>query len=323
MHTVASALIALSIVATGCASDVRSSEPARPDDSPPKRDSKETKTVDQVDASTKKPTARTDTPAAAPETERDGGASDDAPEDAPAGLRPRCVQKPTQVMIIGDSYINWITHTFPSDLATAAGQKGFRLEAIGAASMASGGATTLIPKQFELSYARDGDVHTVVMDGGGNDILVPAPRFDPLATCKNDPKSPTLPQCQSIVGEALGTATKLIDRAVEAGIRDVVYFFYPHVPQPTLIGGDAPNAILDYALPMVRDLCDDTVERTNGKLRCHFVDMVPVFEGHADWFFPGDIHPNSKGSRAMAAAVWETMKKNCVGQPASSGCCEP
>jgi hypothetical protein len=51
--------------------------------------------------------------------------------------------------------------------------------------------------------------------------------------------------------------------------------------------------------------------------------MVPVFEGHADYFAPSDIHPNPAGSKAMAAAIWEKMKQDCIAQPESSGCCTP
>jgi hypothetical protein len=40
-----------------------------------------------------------------------------------------------------------------------------------------------------------------------------------------------------------------------------------------------------------------------------------------DWFAPADLHPNTMGSAAMANAVWDKMVDNCVGQPASSGCC--
>jgi len=48
-----------------------------------------------------------------------------------------------------------------------------------------------------------------------------------------------------------------------------------------------------------------------------------VFEGHADWFAPGDIHENSLGSKAIAKAVVDVMRAQCIAQPASSGCCTP
>jgi len=79
---------------------------------------------------------------------------------------------------------------------------------------------------------------------------------------------------------------------------------------------------------MARDVCNSSLERTAGRMKCHFVDMVPVFDGKTGLFADavseaGDgVHPNSKGSKEMAKEIWKVMKEQCVGQPASSGCCE-
>ncbi|MET0343967.1 MAG: SGNH/GDSL hydrolase family protein [Polyangiales bacterium] len=312
-----------SLAALGCGDDAGA---IAPEDEDPR--ASETDDEEDDDSSMRDAGSRIDGGIAVVTTRPDAGKPDAASPATPAApdtpkLLPRCVKKPTQVMIIGDSYINWITHTFHADLQAASGQKGWRFEALGGTSIGSGGAFTPIPKQFDESLARDPDVHTVVMDGGGNDVLVASPEIDPEAKCKNDAKSPTLPECQKIVQIALKAGEDLMNRAAKAGVRDVVYFFYPEVPEGTLIGGAHPNAINAYALPKTRAMCEEAVQRTDGKLRCHFVDLVPVFAGHDDWFFPADIHPNSKGSKAMADVVWKTMKDACVGQPASSGCCEP
>ena len=74
----------------------------------------------------------------------------------------------------------------------------------------------------------------------------------------------------------------------------------------------------------MKALCDGALAATSGRLACHFVDLVPVFANHlADWFAPGDIHPNTLGSAAMAQAVWSTMQAECVAQPASGACWAP
>jgi hypothetical protein len=237
-----------------------------------------------------------------------------------ANLKPKCVKKPSQVMVIGDSYINWISHTFPQDLDKLTGG-GWRMEAIGAYSMGSGGIGS-IPSQYDLSIALDPDAHTILMDGGGNDILVADPTLDFFGDCKTE-KSATLMNCQTIVQKALDAADSLLQRASKAGIRDVVYFFYPHVPEGTALGGPKPNVILDYALPKVRDFCDGVEAKTGGKTRCTFIDLVPVFEGHPEWFVEGDIHENSDGSKQIAQKVWDVMRSKCIAQPEASGCCEP
>jgi hypothetical protein len=244
----------------------------------------------------------------------------DASVTPPSALKPKCMKKQSQGIVIGDSYINWITHQFPAQWDEVSGG-GWRMEAIGAYSMGSGG-IGFIPDQYKASIEKDPDAHTVLMDGGGNDILVADSNLDFWGDCKTD-KAPTLPNCQTIVDKAIAAADKMLQQASADGIRDVVYFFYPHVPKGTLLGGPNPWAILDYAKPKVRDFCEGVEAKTNGKTRCSFLDTIPLFEGHDDWFVPGDIHETEKGSKAIVDAVWKIMKDKCIGQPASSGCCEP
>ena len=249
-----------------------------------------------------------------------GSDSGTTPPTQPSALKPKCVKKPTQVMIIGDSYINWITHTFGDDMAKEAAGQRWRMEAVGGYSMGSGG-IGLIPVEYDDSIARDADCHTILMDGGGNDVLVADADIDPNRDCLSQ-KSPMLPQCQTIISKAIAAADALLKKASAAGVRDVVYFFYPHVPMGTLLGGESPNAVLDFAMPQVRKFCEGVEAETSGKTRCTFIDMVPVFQGHDDWFVDGDIHENSMGSAAMAHKIWGVMKDKCIAQPASSGCCE-
>jgi hypothetical protein len=251
-----------------------------------------------------------------------GTAADGGGQTAPADPNePPCESSPNDTVVIGDSYINWPSHTLPADLAAQSGET-WPLYAVGGASMATGGIAELIPDQFEDAVAANPNIKFVVMDGGGNDVLIPDASFAGGGDCKNSDMAGSLPVCQQIVKQSFDAATKLFTRMAEVGVKDVLYFFYPHVPKGTPIGGDNPNPILDYSLPMIKDICAETEMRTGGKLRCHFVDMIPVFEGHdPDWFAAGDIHPNSDGSAGMAKAIWDTMKNACMSQKASSGCC--
>jgi hypothetical protein len=233
--------------------------------------------------------------------------------------KPPCTTSPSQVVILGDSYLNWGTHTFGADMATAAGEM-WRMYAVGGFSMGSGG-IGLIPPEFDQALTDDKDIKAAVMDGGGNDILIPDATFG--ATCKDEMNPASDPVCQMIVKLALDAAKMLMNHMADSGVRDVVYIFYPHVPNNTVLGGANPNASLDYALPMAKALCDGAAQMTGGKLRCHFLDLVPVFDGHPEYFASADVHENSTGSTAMANAVWKLMKDNCVAQKASSGCCAP
>lgn len=246
--------------------------------------------------------------------------------DAPEHL-PSCIDDPAQVAILGDSYVDWVTHTFLSDFATESGKQ-WTSYAVGGNSMATGGAFGTIPDQYELAVASHPDLKLVIMDGGGNDILVPdTVMFPEAGQCTHTPDAPMIADCQAVVTAALDKAEALMLESADAGVRDIIYFFYPHIPGGGLISGPHPNEILDHALPKARAICESAYEKTEGRMKCHFVDMVPEFEGKqglfADvWSEAGDgVHPNAMGSKVMAKAVWRTMVEQCVGQPSSAGCC--
>jgi hypothetical protein len=248
-----------------------------------------------------------------------GGVGPGSGGAGPTGNKPPCMKNPSQVVQIGDSYMNWGTHTFPADLNAAAGVTFRPTNAIGGYSMGSGG-IGLIPPEFDTALAADPNIIAVVMDGGGNDVLIPSiGRPD----CKNMANAGTVPGCQAIVTDALAAADKLMTKMVASGVHDAIYFFYPHVPEPTALGGSNPNAMLDYALPIVKAFCDGVNAKVGGKANCWFLDTVPIFAGHSDWFAAGDIHENSTGSKAITQGIVDLMKAHCIAQPASSGCCAP
>jgi hypothetical protein len=244
---------------------------------------------------------------------------------APAGPKPQCLEDPNQIVMIGDSYVNWVTHTFPADI-NAASMLDIADFAVGGTSMGSGG-IGLIPPQFDTALQMHPTIAAVIMDGGGNDVLVPDTTMFPNgAECKAmGAQSPSIPDCQAIVQKAIDAGHKLFLHMADSGVKDAVFFFYPKVPTGTWLAQD-PNGMLDYALPKIQAECDNayqtSVQANPAKpIRCHFVNLVPVFDGHPEYFAMGDLHPNPMGSKAMATAVWAKMKQDCVAQPASSGCC--
>jgi hypothetical protein len=111
-----------------------------------------------------------------------------------------------------------------------------------------------------------------------------------------------------------------------AGVSDVIYFFYPHLPPdaPGTLAGPNSNEIQDYALVRAKAACDGALGVTGGKLACHFIDMVPPFEGQQATLIAADhVHPTLAGQGVIAAQIKAVMDRECLGKPASSGCCAP
>jgi lysophospholipase L1-like esterase len=232
---------------------------------------------------------------------------------------PPCVTKGSQIIVLGDSYMNLgdtaaMPHRYTEERARADGSLGatdaYRLYAVPGTSMATG----QIPSQLTQAINADRDIKAVIMTGGGNDILINNRQC--LST-----GSSQIASCQAAVQAAVAASKQMMQTGANAGISDVVYFFYPHVV-PGLLTGTNPNEMLDYSLPLAKAACDSAFQETNGRSRCHFIDMRGPFAGReAQYIKPDGIHPTAAGARVIGDGVWNKMEQQCVGQGPNSGCC--
>jgi lysophospholipase L1-like esterase len=240
--------------------------------------------------------------------------------------KPPCISNPSEVVFIGDSYVTgFLSPALQPSLASLyPAATSYRNYAVAGTSMATGGATGLIPPQLPEAVAAGKDIKLSIMDGGGNDILIcDATKFPNCATLCSSAGSSKNSECTSIVKQALDAATTLMTNAANDGIKDVIYFFYPHIPDKA--GGY--SEILDYAEPIAKKLCDDAFTTTGGKLTCHFVSTEAAFkaaggdENPANFSAVDGIHPSQAGQDIIAKQIYATMQSDCLGQ--TSGCCAP
>lgn len=244
------------------------------------------------------------------------------------GNGPPCIPNPIEgAAFLGDSYVTgaWSPDLRPALAALYSPAGWYPLYAAAGSSMATGGLPdrVFIPIQFDQAIAEHPNLVFTIMDGGGNDILLcDTVRYPSCDTLCAQAGSSTLAMCVDIVNQALVASRALMDKAANAGVRDVVYFFYPHIPMKN--GGYAE--ILDYSEPLARAACDEAATVTQGKLTCHFVSLVqPFIDAGGDLnpanFVSDGIHPSEIGQGIIASEIWKVMQRECLGQ--SSGCCTP
>jgi hypothetical protein len=119
--------------------------------------------------------------------------------------------------------------------------------------------------------------------------------------------------CRDVVAAAVEGAENLLDTAAKAGVENVVYVFYPQIPGSLLgVFATSPNEILEYALPMERQACEQAETRTNSSLRCYFLDLQPFFENHPELFADDGIHENAMGSAVIANEVQNMLKAHGI-----------
>jgi lysophospholipase L1-like esterase len=267
----------------------------------------------------------------APSGGSSGAASGGAAGGGNTSGMPPCITKPSEIVLIGDSYITGFSGSpalqpaIATIIPTAAMWRNY---AIAGMSMAQGGiplgnpaGVMYIPDQWPEAIAADKDIKLVVMDGGGNDALLP-PAGSPAADCKNQATAGTMAACQMLVSTTIAAADKLVMAMASSGVKDVIYFFYPHLPGTGILSGTNPNAIDDYSAPLVQKECESATMKTSGKLNCHFIDLRTPFGSDYTANISGDgVHPTAAGQTIIATQITNLMKSACLGQ--SSGCCSP
>ena len=261
-------------------------------------------------------------------------AGDDAPESTTQpDAAPACVKgqvQPSEVVMLGDSYLDPAWGNVGPTLMTEAGAM-YRHYYIGAASMAWGNPDTqfYIPYQYDPMALTDtavpdpSDIKVVIMDGGGNDVLIGNTSCETMAPPANT-------SCVTTVQNAIDEAhTEMLEMA-QKGVQSVVYFFYPHLNPAGggILQTPAPavNDTLDYAYPLAEKMCcgsSFTSSMTSYScygepvpgLHCAFIDTRPAFEGHlADYIKSDNVHPTQAGAQVISDLVWAQMQAHCIAQ---------
>ena len=159
-----------------------------------------------------------------------------------------------------------------------------------------------IPGQYADERNSDGHIKTVIMDGGGNDVLVGN------RSCIDNEAPPGNKSCVDTINRAMAAAKTLLAKMASEGVENVVYFFYPHLPGGDLGGKkELENATIDYAIPLVKKTCEDA------PVNCFFVDTRGLF-GDAVSDFQDGVHPTIVNNNKIAGAVWKTMQQQCIAQ---------
>jgi hypothetical protein len=204
----------------------------------------------------------------------DGGMVDEPPPRADLGEGDG-----SDVITIGDSWMSLGTTGIQQSLVEVSGQP-YRTYGRGGTRLLN----EAIPNQYDSAKSADPDIKTVVMTGGGNDIIqVPGLRDDCAAGGM---------QCAEVLGMILGRLTALWEEMAADGVQDVIYVQYSN-PEGNNV---------DFALPSG----DGAAPRCMGvpaPLRCHRLETLDVVMGD----IPDGIHPSAAGYDRIGQAVYDMM----------------
>ncbi|MCP3062647.1 hypothetical protein LXT21_28065 [Myxococcus sp. K38C18041901] len=203
------------------------------------------------------------------------------------------------VVFLGDS-IFALSGEIQTALHAKAGGT-FRNYTTSGAEIEGGVITPSIRGQFDLAESANPNSHIVVMDGGGNDILIPTIALADPYNCKTQwYEFGRLSQsCKDYIDDIYVEVADLLNDMSTSGVTDVVYLGYYRTKFGLLNASDLDQAV-DYGDLILGNAC------ANAAVDCDFVDPRSAIT-NADIKADG-VHPTTSGSNKIANLIWSKLE---------------
>lgn len=204
-----------------------------------------------------------------------------------------------QVVNIGDS-IFALSGEINDFLHAYAGQT-FRRYAVSGAELSGGVLAPSLYSQYATAKSQNPNIDTIIMDGGGNDILLPAIAFDPY-DCKTQwyEWGRLSSSCKNFIDDIYVDAVNLLNNMHADGVDNVIYLGYYYTKDTFLLQLDSLEEAVDYGDMRLAQACQYSA------VNCTFVDPRWVIN---DSDIKSDaIHPTTSGSQKIAGLIWPVLQ---------------
>lgn len=203
-----------------------------------------------------------------------------------------------QVVFVGDS-IFALSGEIQNQLEARAGET-FRRYTVSGAELTGGFVAPAVVDQFARAHAYNPDIRTVVTNGGGNDILIPAIALDPY-NCKTQwyQFGQLSKRCKGLIDDVYVDAVDYLNGLAESGVSNAIFVGYYYTKDGLFRLASMKEAVA-YGNQALARACEFSV------LDCTFVDPRHVINNN-DIIFDG-IHPSDSGSAKIAELIWPQLK---------------
>ncbi|WP_068507449.1 MULTISPECIES: SGNH/GDSL hydrolase family protein [unclassified Oleiphilus] len=199
------------------------------------------------------------------------------------------------VITLGDSIFD-LNGVIQETLESYAGET-FRDYTQSGAELSGGALAKAVDQQYEDAKSTDANIDTIVMDGGGNDILIPAMLFDPYGCRTHWWRWNISRSCRGLIEDQYINAINLLNQMESDDVQNVIWLGYYELPR----GNKNLTKALNYGDDLLGYACDVA---TNAS--CSFVDTrgtVPASQVESD-----NIHPTPEGSINLANQIWPVLQ---------------
>jgi len=203
-----------------------------------------------------------------------------------------------QVVNIGDS-IFALSGEINNFLHAYAGQT-FRRYAVSGAELSGGVLAPSLYSQYDIAKNDNPDIEIIIMDGGGNDILLPAIAFDPY-DCKTQwyEWGKLSSTCKNFIDDIYVDCVNLLNDMQADGVDHVIYQGYYYTKNTILLQLDDLEEAIDYGDVRLSQACQ------NSSVDCRFIDPRSTIK---DSDIKSDaIHPTTSGSQKLANLIWPVL----------------
>jgi len=149
----------------------------------------------------------------------------------------------------------------------------------------SGATMSQIQQQYLKQH--QAPIQTVILDGGGNDIL------GQRGICQHQ----LAPACKDSIHRVADIMRDTIQQMADDGVSELILLTC-HYPLGWNAGFDRA---VDYAFDLLQDICEQSL------IPCRLVDPRQTFKNRHDLFDWDGVHPNWNGSTLMAELIWESL----------------
>jgi len=203
-----------------------------------------------------------------------------------------------QVVFVGDS-IFALSGKIQNELEDKAGQT-FRRYTVSGAELTGGFLAPSVAEQFAMAREDNPDIRTMVGNGGGNDILIPAIALDPY-NCKTQwyQFGRLSNKCKDLIDDLYVDGVNYLNDLADAGLENGVLVGY-YYTKNGLFRLKSMKEAVDYGNKILARACEYST------LDCTFVDPRAVVR-ESDIIFDG-IHPADSGSRKIADLIWPKLQ---------------
>jgi lysophospholipase L1-like esterase len=197
------------------------------------------------------------------------------------------------VVTLGDSIFD-LSGDIQRMLEEKAGQT-FRDYTVSGA-MLTGGPLRAVDLQYADANVFNSNIDTIVMNGGGNDILIPSAIGDFYGCRTNDRRENITRRCRNLVNNVYVDLVNMLNAMDSNGVQNVVYLGYYELPRSN---ADL-KTVLEYGVERLADACSNTIAN------CDFVDTFGIIP--ANLVEDDDVHPTTEGSQVLADLIWPRLQ---------------